>query len=174
LALQVLFLWDAQGAPDSDIADRIVRSGLGIDSGTPGAAPATLRNAETLATEVDPATRSDALDMARGAWLERDQTDKRLEFHAPQWPPKRQPAVDRAILRLAVWELGHTSTPPKAVLDEAIELSRLYSTEQSPAFVNGVLDAILKENQGLTAPPAPLPTSPIAGPLSSAPSPGGV
>lgn len=90
------------------------------------------------------------MDMARGAWLEREAIDKRLEFHAPQWPPKRQPAVDRAILRLAVWELTHTKVSPKVVLDEAIELAKLYSTQNSPAFVNGVLDAILRENQGIT------------------------
>ena len=57
---------------------------------------------------------------------------------APQWPTRRQPAVDRSILRLAVWELTNTQTPPKVVLDEAIELAKHFSTEQSAAFVNGV------------------------------------
>lgn len=159
LALQVLFLWDAQGAPDSEIADRVIRSGVGIASGQPVDPDASAG----LSTEVDGETRSNALDMARGAWLEREATDKRLEFHAPQWPVRRQPAVDRAILRLAAWELGHTDTPPKAVLDEAIELARLYSTEHSPAFVNGVLDAILKENQSLTSGSGPASASGGAG-----------
>jgi N utilization substance protein B len=59
--------------------------------------------------------------------------------------------VDRNILRLAVWELTNADTPPKVVIDEAIELAKCFSTEQSPAFVNGVLDAVLKENMALKA-----------------------
>jgi N utilization substance protein B len=64
---------------------------------------------------------------------------------------------------LAVWELtGGTQTPPKVVIDEAIELAKEFSTEQSPAFVNGVLDAILKEFKQITegATPAASATSP--------------
>ncbi len=74
-----------------------------------------------------------------------------LRRSAPQWPPRRQPAVDRSLLRLAVWELTNTQTPPKVVIDEAIELAKHFSTGQSPAFVNGVLDAVLKEHRGLIA-----------------------
>ena len=48
-----------------------------------------------------------------------------------------------------MWELTNASTPPKVVIDEAIELAKSFSTEQSPAFVNGVLDAVLKENVAL-------------------------
>jgi N utilization substance protein B len=140
LALQVLFLWDANGGPDSEQAESAIRAAATTD-------------ATGMTLEVEPAVRSDALDIARGAWLDREATDKRLELHAPQWPPKRQPGVDRAILRLAVWELNQGGTPPKVVLDEAIELAKVFSTENSPAFVNGVLDAILKENQGLTGAP---------------------
>ena len=51
---------------------------------------------------------------------------------------------------MGIWELTNTDTPPKVVLDEAIEMARQFSTEQSPAFVNGVLDAVLKERKTLT------------------------
>jgi hypothetical protein len=51
---------------------------------------------------------------------------------APQWPTNRQPAVDRAILRLAIWELTNTDTPPKVVIDEAIELAKHFSTATRP------------------------------------------
>ncbi|MGH7179274.1 MAG: transcription antitermination factor NusB, partial [Tepidisphaeraceae bacterium] len=51
------------------------------------------------------------------------------------------------ILRLAVYELTSGAVPPKVAIDEAIELAKTYSTENSPAFVNGVLDAVLKEHQ---------------------------
>jgi hypothetical protein len=61
--------------------------------------------------------------------------------------------VDRNIIRLAAWELTNGQTPPKVTIDEAIEMAKEFSTEQSAAFVNGVLDAMLKENQNLTAMP---------------------
>jgi len=48
-----------------------------------------------------------------------------------------------------LWELTATQTPPKVVIDSAIELAKSFSTEQSPAFVNGVLDSVLKEIQAL-------------------------
>ncbi len=128
LALQVLFAWDAAGDADKPAAQQIV------EDGTP-----------------DHDLRRDALAMANGAWDDRAVIDQRLETHAPQWPPRRQPGVDRAILRLAVWEMTHTDTPHKVVLDEAIELAKAFSTEQSPGFVNGVLDAILREHTALTA-----------------------
>jgi len=88
---------------------------------------------------------------AKAAWENREQADAWVERLAPQWPPRRQPGVDRAILRLAVWELTSGETPPKVVIDEAIELAKSFSTEQSPAFVNGVLDAVLKEIKSLTS-----------------------
>ena len=61
--------------------------------------------------------------------------------------------MDRGILRLAVWELTNADTPPKVVIDEAIELSKAFSTEQSPAFINGVLDAVLKEHSTVVKEP---------------------
>ena len=56
-----------------------------------------------------------------------------------------------------MWELTSGETPPKVVIDEAIELAKSFSTEQSPSFINGVLDSVLKEIKNLTAaePPAP-------------------
>jgi len=55
------------------------------------------------------------------------------------------PAVDRNILRLAIYELRNTDTPPAVAIDEALELARRFSTEESVQFVNGVLDAVHKE-----------------------------
>jgi N utilization substance protein B len=52
------------------------------------------------------------------------------------------PAVDRNILRLAVYEMRHTETPAPVVIDEALELARRFSSEESVLFVNGVLDAV--------------------------------
>ena|SRR5438552_2863455 len=127
LALQLLFLFDAHGAVDETMAAQAAADGSD-----------------------DPDARRRALDAARGAWENRQISDEWVERLAPQWPPRRQPGVDRNILRLAVWELTHTETPPKVVIDEAIELAKTFSTENSPAFVNGVLDAVLKEKNALT------------------------
>ena len=95
----------------------------------------------------DETIRRSALEMASGAWEQRATIDTQVERLAPQWPPRRQPGVDRNLIRLAVWELTHSDTPPKVVLDEAIELAKNFSTENSPAFINGVLDAIHRQTQ---------------------------
>lgn len=122
--MQVLFSWDSHGEFDLDMANQIVADGAD-----------------------DPLVRERAIQNASAAWEKRAVADEWIARLAPQWPPRRQPGVDRALLRLAVWELTSTDTPPKVVLDEAIELAKQYSTEQSPAFVNGVLDAVHKERQ---------------------------
>jgi N utilization substance protein B len=134
LAMQILFVWDSTSEHDVSLARNLL-----ADSGE------------------DPALQAAAMQMAGGAWEQREMIDTRVEKIAPQWPPRRQPAVDRNLLRLAVWELTNLPTPPKVVIDEAIELAKHFSTEQSPAFINGVLDAVLRENRALTqgADPAP-------------------
>ena len=124
LAMQVLFSWDTHGEANPDMAGRIVTDGSD-----------------------DAAVRRRALDMASAAWEARETIDQWVVRLAPQWPTRRQPGVDRALIRLAVWELTRSDTPPKVVLDEAIEMAKQFSTEHSPAFVNGVLDAVLKEHQ---------------------------
>jgi len=128
LAMQVLFLWDANA--DLDLA-------LGFQA--------------TQIGDADEVARMRALHMAQQTWSQIEAIDAQVERIAPQWPPRRQPGVDRGIIRLAVWELTHTPTPPKVVIDEAIELAKEFSTEQSPSFVNGVLDAVLRESQSPAA-----------------------
>jgi N utilization substance protein B len=127
LAMQILFLWDSQDLADRALAEQIVMDGSD-----------------------DADVRRAALDAAAGTWEQRASIDQRVERIAPQWPPRRQPGVDRNLIRLAVWEMSSTDTPPKVVIDEAIEMAKSYSTENSAAFVNGVLDAILKEHNALT------------------------
>lgn len=127
LALQLLFLFDAHNEFDAEAAQHAARGG-----------------------SEDADIRSEATAMATAAWNNRESIDAWIERLAPQWPPRRQPGVDRNILRLAVYELTHADTPPKVVIDEAIELAKAFSTENSPAFVNGVLDAVLRERNALT------------------------
>jgi transcription antitermination protein NusB len=71
--------------------------------------------------------------------------DRRIAEHSEHWRLERMPAVDRNILRLAVCELLREDTPPAVAIDEALELARRFSSEESVAFINGVLDAVRRE-----------------------------
>ena len=124
--MQALFFWDSNDLKDERLASQIISEGSENDE-----------------------IRRDALGMASAAWDAREVADQWVQRLAPQWPPRRQPGVDRNILRLAVWELTSADTPPKVVIDEAIELAKQFSTEQSPSFVNALLDSILKEVNAL-------------------------
>ncbi|MBL0922794.1 MAG: transcription antitermination factor NusB [Phycisphaerales bacterium] len=85
-----------------------------------------------------------AMDLALGAWRERAGADADLRSLAPEWPPHRQPAVDRAILRLGHYEMTSGRTHPKIAVNEAVRLAKEFSTDRSPAFVNALLDKVLK------------------------------
>ena len=70
--------------------------------------------------------------------------DELITSHLQGWTLERLPAVDRAVLRVAVWELLHADDVPGPVaVDEAVELAKELSTDESPAFVNGVLGQVM-------------------------------
>ncbi len=72
--------------------------------------------------------------------------DDLLRRHATDWPLERMAAIDRAVLRMAAYELlAQPDLPIAVVIDEAVELAKTYSTENSGRFVNGVLSAIAAE-----------------------------
>ena len=75
--------------------------------------------------------------------------DKKIERSAPAWPIEKLNKVDLAILRLAVFELENKKTPPKVVIDEAVELAKEFGSDASPSFINGVLGTIFKDNKSL-------------------------
>jgi len=74
-----------------------------------------------------------------------EEIDRLIAGHSEHWRLERMPAVDRNILRLAVCEMIATSTPPAVVIDEALELARRFSSDESVPFINGVLDAVHRE-----------------------------
>ena len=74
--------------------------------------------------------------------------DEKIQKAAPTWPIEKLNKIDLAILRLAVYELSHEKTPPKVIIDEAVELAKEFGGENSPSFVNGVLGTIYKEEKG--------------------------
>ena len=74
----------------------------------------------------------------------RDEADELIEAHARNWELGRIAVIDRMILRMAITELLHfEDIPPKVSINEAIEVAKSYSTDQSGTFLNGILDAVL-------------------------------
>jgi transcription antitermination protein NusB len=125
LALQALYQLDVQG-------DAFILDGLQAFIGE---------------TSDDPMTRELAYYMAKSAWQFHGQADEWLGRLASKWPVYRMATVDRNILRLAAWELvNYPKTPPKVVLDEAINMGKEFSTADSGHFINGIMDALLKEH----------------------------
>jgi len=90
--------------------------------------------------------RSYAESLVRGVLAERTDIDARISRASDNWRIERMTRIDRNVLRLGTWELLHEQDTPKAVvLDEAVELAKRFGTEESGAFVNGVLARIAQE-----------------------------
>lgn len=121
LALQALYQLDARGEGDFEHVEASVRTAPFSDD-----------------------VRQDAIQLARSAWRLHGQADDLSRELAPAWPPNRQPPVDRSIIRLAYAEMAGGELPPAIAINEAVELAKLYGSERSPAFVNGVLDKMAK------------------------------
>ncbi len=96
---------------------------------------------------------ADALDdfahrLIAGVAQRCEEIDGVIANHAHGWTVSRMPIIDRNILRLAVYELlDAPDTPPAVVIDEAVELAKEMSTEDSPRYVNGVLSAVLRTSR---------------------------
>ena len=84
-------------------------------------------------------------ELARGTADKAPGIDKLITERSANWRLERMSVVDRNILRLAIYEMSNLETPPPVVIDEAIELARQFSGDESIAFINGVLDAIRKD-----------------------------
>jgi N utilization substance protein B len=80
--------------------------------------------------------------------------DALLDARSTNWRLSRMAATDRAVLRIAAFELLHTDTPGPVVVDEAIKLARRYGSQDSPTFVAGILGAILDDRGGRSRPAA--------------------
>ena len=83
--------------------------------------------------------------LVRGATGQAAAIDERIAAKSEHWRLDRMSAVDRNILRLAVFEMTDVGTPAPVVIDEALELARKFSTDESVAFINGVLDAVRRD-----------------------------
>lgn len=89
-----------------------------------------------------------AITLLRGFWPNQKQIDQSIQDHLQNWDLSRLSPVERNMLRVAVVELREGETPPRVVIDEAVEIGKEYGGAESPKFINGVLDKLLKEMEG--------------------------
>ncbi len=92
--------------------------------------------------------RAFAQSLVDGVLAHQAEIDAILDRRAEGWGLDRLPLVDRNILRLGLYELLFTETPPEVVINEAVELGKRYGTERAPAVVNAILDRVWKERSG--------------------------
>lgn len=131
-ALDILFESEARGLrPDGTLGDRLEAAGAGAQ---PPVADHTVR-------------------LVRGVTEHQERIDELLRTYAEGWSLDRMPAVDRNVLRIGVYEVLYADDVPDAVaVDEAVSMVRDLSTDESPAFVNGVLGAVVRDKGALGTP----------------------
>jgi transcription antitermination protein NusB len=109
---------------------------------------------ENLEPDADEKTREFADKIVLGTLRELEAIDKHIRKRAEHWRIERMAIVDRNVLRLAVYEFLYTDTPATVVINEALEITRRFSSPEAPQFINGILDAIKFDlNQKNNQPP---------------------
>ena len=119
--MQMLFQWDMSRQDPAKLEAKFWRAAKAADN-----------------------TRAFANKLFEGAAKDADELDALIVQHAQNWRLERMAIIDRAVLRLAIYELRIAETPPRVVLNEAVGLAKKFSSEDAGAFVNGILDAVNK------------------------------
>jgi N utilization substance protein B len=148
MAVQMLFQSDLGHTSIDTILSDFRPSDYGL--GSPDAVEAEIQAPKTRKAS-EPADIDGAFDYAKslvtGTLEHLEEIDGLIRQQAEHWRLERMPAVDRNILRLAIYEfLYETDVPKLVILDEAIELAKAFGSEQSGRFINGVLDGVLKSH----------------------------
>ena len=134
LALNVLYQWDSAGIP----FDEALETAL---------AHVDLSAVDTKRLKRSDEARDYARALAVGTRESIAELDGFISELAEGWPLDRQPAVDRNILRIAIYEIRHVdSVPPVVAVDEAVEMAKKFSTAESGRFINGVLAGYLRQH----------------------------
>jgi N utilization substance protein B len=120
-AMQMLFQWDMSQQEPAKLESEFWKSAKAADN-----------------------TRKFANELFEGAAQNAPALDEIIGKYAQNWKLDRLAVIDRAILRLAIHELQATKTPAKVVMNEAVELAKKFSGDESAPFVNGILDAVHK------------------------------
>jgi N utilization substance protein B len=123
-ALQVLFEWDMRGEPVDRAISHFYDSLYSEES------------------ETQPKRDAFMEELVRGTVEHAAEIDRAIEAKSEHWRLERMPVVDRNILRLAIFELTRAAVSPAIVIDEALELARQFSNDESVSFINGMLDAV--------------------------------
>lgn len=141
LAVQALYQWDLRGAAFLKELPEFLQG-----------------------SSEDPGVVARAEELFHGCAEHREEIDANLGACAEHYDLARMAAVDRAILRLGAYELLHRpDVPPKVAIDEAIRIARKFSTAESGAFVNGILDRVMARARPDAGGKVPGPASPAAG-----------
>jgi transcription antitermination protein NusB len=123
-ALQMLFEWDMARQAPARIEQNFWKTARAADQ-----------------------TRKFANQLFEGAVAQAAAADALIGELSENWRLDRLAAIDRSILRLAIYEFRSGTAPPKVAIDEALELAKRFSSEEAPAFLNGILDAALKKSE---------------------------
>ena len=136
LAFQTLYEVDISSHPPAEVLERL-----------------------TGELHLDTAVAAYARDLVSGVGAHRAEIDRLIGSYAPAWPVGQMSAIDRNVLRLGIFEAVYNSTtiPVGVAINEAVELAKLYGTESSPRFVNGVLGRVVAEHAQDHLPPNHLP-----------------
>ncbi len=140
VALQVLYALDVS----------LAKSVAGLDASDPDDKPMVLSasdvqdafSAVESSFELPTGARGFAHELVTEVRAQLDSLDAPIREHSNNWRIERMAIVDRNILRLGAYELLHTKTPLPIVHNEAVDLARRFGSDPSPAFVNGILDAL--------------------------------
>ena len=76
--------------------------------------------------------------------------DKNIKKYAPDWPINQMPIIDKNILRVAIYEIIYKDAIPKVIANESVELAKLFGSESSPKFINGVLGSLIESKEKIT------------------------
>jgi N utilization substance protein B len=106
--------------------------------------PAKLEGKFWRAAKASDSTRDFANKLFEGAAKDVAELDALIVKHSENWRFERLAAIDRAVLRLAVFELRGGETPPKVILNEAVDLAKKFSSEDAGSFVNGILNSVYR------------------------------
>jgi N utilization substance protein B len=167
LAMQALYEADVARHPADAVLERLIGEGPAAAAQEAGeqAGGAEVALQRLIGEHAySPATVDFAWRLVRGVVLHLDEIDPLIAAAAPTWPLAQMAKIDKSILRLAVYEVLHEpDVPYKAAINEAVELAKVYGSDSSSRFVNGVLGTIAAKKLGARAQHAEPPQPPASG-----------
>lgn len=141
VVMQVLFQWEAQGVLERHHKEALVFDSINVDHFLG-------HFIATFYVRPEKIDQAFAKKLLKGILVSLVPIDALLEAKSAKWKLERMDAIDRAILRLSCFELAiKKEVAPKIVINEAIEIAKRYGSEQSAAFINGILDSIRQNPQ---------------------------